>query len=100
MELLRNFLIQLLFRLKGAFKIEESYFELCDEGPAGEIINTTELEGFPPCPHCVNQYGFSHCGCGKIMCTGNEEISECPWCENKSKFGIGEGSANINRRKG
>jgi uncharacterized protein YegL len=88
------------FKLVGAFPIENSYFDLC-ESDSNEIkINTSELVGFPVCPCCGNQYGFSYCGCGNIICTGEEEVSKCPWCGIEAEFGFGKSSININRTRG
>lgn len=88
------------YKLVGAFPVENSYNELCDGEQGKNTINTAELAGFPICPCCGNQYGFSYCSCGKIMCTGTEEISRCPWCGIEAKFGFGENSVNINRTRG
>jgi len=88
------------YKLVGAFPIETSYFELADGTSSNKTINTSELTGFPNCPCCGNQFGFSHCSCGNIMCTGDEEISHCPWCGIEAKFGFGEGTMNVNRTKG
>lgn len=88
------------FKLVGAFPIESSYFELSDSDDSNLTINTSELSGYPNCPCCGNQFGFSYCGCGKIICTGEEEISLCPWCGVETKFGFGEGSINVKRTRG
>jgi uncharacterized protein YegL len=88
------------YKLVGAFPVENSYFELSETSLQKNTISTSELVGFPNCPCCGNQYGFSHCGCGKIMCTGDEEVSKCPWCGIEARFGFGEGSMDINRTRG
>ncbi len=88
------------YKLVGAYPVENSYFDLCESDSNQIKINTSELVGFPACPCCGNQFGFSHCGCGNIMCTGEEEVSKCPWCGIEAKFGFGEGSININRTRG
>jgi uncharacterized protein YegL len=88
------------YKLVGAYPIENTYFDLCDDDPNHNDISTSELIGFPSCPCCGNQFGFSHCSCGNIMCTGVEEISKCPWCGVEATFDFCEGSININRRKG
>lgn len=88
------------YKLVGAFPIDNSYFDLCNEYQPSNKINTSELVGFPCCPCCGNQFGFSHCSCGNIMCTGEEEESNCPWCGMQAKFEIGQGSLNINRTRG
>lgn len=90
----------LSYRLVGAFPVDSSYFELSGEKPLNQKINTEELEGFPACPSCGNQWGFSVCKCGKVHCVGSEEVSICPWCGNKGEYGFGEGSLNIDRTQG
>lgn len=88
------------YKLVGAYQIDNTYFDLSDSEQINNVINTSELVGFPNCPCCGNQYGISHCSCGNIMCTGEEEISKCPWCGIEARFGVGEGSININRTRG
>jgi len=88
------------YRLVGAYSVDNSYFDLTDNTPNATTINTDSLVGFPSCPCCGNQYGFSHCVCGNILCTGEEEITHCPWCGNAAKFNFTDGSANINRTRG
>ena len=98
-ELLKSNVLD--YKLVGAYPIDNSYFELNDEGASGGgSMNTSMLTGFPSCPCCGNQYGFSHCSCGNIICTGEEEVARCPWCEKEIRFGFGEGSANITRTRG
>lgn len=91
------------FKLVGAYPIDDTYFELRNQygiGNKNTRINTDELIGFPACPCCGNQYGFSHCSCGNIMCTGGEQLSTCPWCEIQAEFKLGEGNTDINRTQG
>lgn len=88
------------YKLVGAYPVDETYLDLCVSDNNKNTINTSELIGFPTCPCCGNQFGFSHCSCGNIMCTGDEVISKCPWCETESQFGFGEGSINIDRTRG
>lgn len=89
------------YKLMGAYPIDNTYFELADDtSVTGTTINTSFLAGFPSCPCCGNRYGFSHCSCGNILCTGEEEITQCPWCGMEAKFGFGEESANITRTRG
>ena len=88
------------YKLIGAYPVDNAYFELCDGFASGGSVNTSSLVGFPTCPCCGNQYGFSHCACGKILCTGEEDITKCPWCDAEAHFGFGEGSANIDRTRG
>jgi uncharacterized protein YegL len=88
------------YKLVGAYPVDNSYFELSDGTPNDSKINTGSLSGFPTCPCCGNQFGFSYCSCGKVLCTGDEEITTCPWCGTEAHFGFGEGNEDITRTKG
>lgn len=90
----------LVYRLNGAFIIDDTYFELSDNNAVSNKVSTDELQGVPTCPSCGNQHGFCICSCGKIHCVGNEETSTCPWCGNQGKYGYGEGSMDINTTQG
>lgn len=90
----------LLYRLVGAFQVDSSYFDLSDNSNIDFKVNTDELVGAPTCPCCGNQFAFAVCGCGKLHCIGDEEISTCPWCGNKSTYGTGEGGFDVNRTQG
>ena len=93
--------IRLNYRLVGAFRVEDSYFELSDENSCNLKISTDKLQGAPTCPCCGNQYGFAYDEtCGKIHCIGTEKISTCPWCENKAEYSVGEGGFDVNRTRG
>lgn len=88
------------FKLVGAYPIDNNYYELSDGTPNNLSIRTSELNGFPTCPCCGNQYGFSHCTCGQIMCTGEEEVNRCPWCSTEAYFSFDSKDININRTRG
>lgn len=88
------------YKFVGSFAIENSYFDLCDGDQIKSTISTAELVGSPNCPCCGNRYGLSFCSCGNIMCTGEEEVSHCPWCGIEASFGFGDESFNINRTRG
>jgi len=88
------------YKLVGAYPVDNSYFELNDDIASGGSVSTSLLTGFPSCPCCGNQYGFSHCACGKILCTGEEDITKCPWCDAEAHFGFDSGSVNITRTRG
>ena len=89
------------YRLVGAFKIDDSYFEMSDENATTIRISTEKLMGAPTCPCCGNQYGFAYDEtCGKIHCIGTEKISTCPWCGTKAQYGFGDGSFDVNRTRG
>jgi uncharacterized protein YegL len=88
------------YKLVGAYPVDNIYFELTDGIPVNSTINTSQLTGFPTCPCCGNQYGFSYCACGKVLCTGEEEITKCPWCETEARFEFSNSNANIARSRG
>lgn len=90
----------LFYRLNGAYPVDNSYFELSGDINLNQKISTDELQGFPTCPCCGNQYGFSVCACGKIHCVGTEKISTCPWCGNQGEYGSGGDALDINRTQG
>ncbi len=90
----------LSYRLTGAYPVDNSYFELTGDAQVVNKVSTEELVGFPSCPCCGNQYGFSVCSCGKVHCTGGEEVTTCPWCGNQGRYGFGEGHIDINRTQG
>ncbi len=88
------------YKLVGAYPIDNNYFDLSEAVKSSKTINTAELNGFPNCPCCGNPYGFSHCGCGNVMCTGEAEVNRCPWCNIEARFSAGTGSLNITRTRG
>ncbi|MDR1593111.1 MAG: VWA domain-containing protein [Prevotellaceae bacterium] len=88
------------YKLAGAYPVDNTYFELSDDTVSNSKINTNSLLGFPACPCCGNQYGFSYCSCGKVLCTGGEKITKCPWCGVEAHFGFCEGNADITRTRG
>ena len=88
------------YRLVGGFQVDNTYFELADNGGSQFKINTEELMGFPSCPCCGNQFGFAMCQCSKVHCIGNEEIATCPWCGNEATYGMGGGGFDVNRTQG
>lgn len=90
----------LYYGLVGAYHVDNSYFELSNEESLNQKISSDELEGFPTCPCCGNQYGFSICSCGRLHCVGMEKISICPWCGNQGEYGSGGGAIDINRTQG
>jgi uncharacterized protein YegL len=93
--------IALEYRLVGAFKVDNSYFEMSDENAGDLKISTDQLKGAPTCPCCGNQYGFAFDEtCGKIHCIGTEKISTCPWCGNQAQYGFGGGGFDVNRARG
>jgi len=93
--------IALEYRLVGAFRVDNTYFEMSDEKAVELKINTDKLIGAPTCPCCGNQYGFAYDGsCDKIHCIGSEKISTCPWCGNKSHYDSGDDGFDVHRTRG
>ncbi|MDR2918642.1 MAG: VWA domain-containing protein [Tannerella sp.] len=89
------------YRLVGAFRVDNSYFEMSEESGGNLKISTEKLKGAPTCPCCGNQFGFAYDEtCGKIHCIGTEKISTCPWCGNQAQYGFGEGGFDVNRTRG
>ena len=92
--------IDKIYRLVGAFQVDNTYFELSDETAINQKISTEELLGAPTCPCCGNQFAFAVWQCTKLHCIGNEEVSTCPWCGNQGTYGAGEGNFDVNRTQG
>lgn len=89
------------YHLNGAFRIDESYFDWSETSYEGEAIVTSLLDGAPPCPHCGSGSAFAMCGCGKLLCVGEGDDTECPWCQERIQFGEGGGGDfSINRGQG
>jgi uncharacterized protein YegL len=88
------------YRMVGGFQVDNTYYELSDENAKNFTVSTDELQGAPACPCCGNQYGLAMCQCQKIHCIGDEEESTCPWCNNKGRYGSGEGGFDVNRTQG
>lgn len=89
------------FKLVGAYSVEEEMYNKLSEGKSNRNINTTMLRGMPTCPCCGNQLGVVICECGNIMCVGDSEETECPWCGLKGSLGaIGDGGIDITRGRG
>jgi hypothetical protein len=89
-----------IYKLVGAYQVDNNYFELSDENTNAIKVSSDELLGAPTCPCCGNQFAFAMCSCGKIHCIGDEEVSTCPWCGNQGSYGAGEGGFDVNRTLG
>jgi uncharacterized protein YegL len=89
------------YHLIGAFPVDNTYFEL-SEGQRQAVgkVNTSELYGFPTCPCCGNQFGFSTCSCGGIHCSNEERVQTCPWCGQQAEYGLGGGDLDVARTRG
>jgi uncharacterized protein YegL len=88
------------YRLIGAFPVDASYFELSEGRQAVGKVNTGALSGFPTCPCCGNQFGFSTCNCGGIHCTNEKKIQTCPWCGIQAEYSLGGGDFDVSRTRG
>jgi uncharacterized protein YegL len=91
------------FGLEGAFPLDETYFEWTSAQEQQEIVNTSMLDGVPPCPVCGNPTAFAMCECGKLMCIDTSGHASCPWCQKDIQFDMsssGSSEFNINRGQG
>jgi uncharacterized protein YegL len=91
------------FGLEGAFALDETYFEWTSDQGQQEIVNSSMLEGTPPCPVCGNPTAFAICECGKLMCLDASGLATCPWCQKHVQFdmsGSGSGEFNVSRGQG
>ena len=88
--------------LEGAYPLDNSYFDWSSTSYQPESIDTSFLDGVPPCPQCGNSSAFAMCGCGKLLCVGEELSASCPWCEKQITFSTdGEGGDfSINKGQG
>jgi uncharacterized protein YegL len=88
------------YRLIAPYPVDESYFTLSSSNAAQQHISTQELEGYPTCPCCGNQYGFAVCTCGNVHCMGQENSVVCPWCKNEGTYGLGANDIKLLRSQG
>lgn len=96
-----------MYKLVGAFKVDNSYFELSGDSDENEedikknrTMNTEELSGSPTCPCCGNQVAFAMCQCGNVHCIKGAGPSVCPWCEVQGFYGRGSGGFDVTRTQG
>lgn len=90
----------LVYRLGGAYQVNQDYHELSCDQQTDQKISTENLQGFPTCPCCGNQFGISVCSCNKILCSGEEKITTCPWCGIQGQYGYSSDSIDLNRNLG
>jgi uncharacterized protein YegL len=90
----------LVYRLDGTYLLNQEYHELSSGQQIDQKISTENLQGFPTCPCCGNQYGIAVCSCNKILCSGEEKITTCPWCGTQAQYGNNSGSIDLNRNLG
>lgn len=91
------------FGLDGAFALDDTYFDWSSDYEQQEVVNTSVLDGTPPCPVCGNPSAFAICECGKLMCLDSSGFATCPWCEKNIQFdlsGGGDGSNDFNVTRG
>jgi uncharacterized protein YegL len=71
-----------------------------DDGQAMPPINSSMLDGAPPCPYCGN-VGGGMCDCGALFCLapGNRDPVTCPKCSSSLKLGH-SGDFDIRRAEG
>ena len=90
----------LSYRLAGTYPLDSSYSELSDGCQAVGKVNTGSLNGFPTCPCCGNQFGFSTCMCGGIHCSDEKSTQTCPWCGQTAEYGLGNNDLDVARTRG
>ena len=90
----------LSYRLAGTYILDSSYSELSEGRQAVGKINTSELSGFPTCPCCGNQFGFSTCMCGGIHCSDEKPTQTCPCCGQTAEYTLGSGDLDVARTRG
>lgn len=89
-----------LFRLVGAYAVDEAVYNRLSDGPSNRHINTSMLRGMPTCPCCGAQLAVVVCSCGGIMCA-DQATTHCPWCGEEGRIGeIAEGGIDISRGRG
>ena len=82
------------------YQVNQEYNELSSDSPNDQKLSTENLQGFPACPCCGNQFGIAVCSCNKILCSGEEQITTCPWCGTKGQYGNGSSAIDLNRNLG
>jgi uncharacterized protein YegL len=90
----------IVYRLSGAYQVNQDYHELSSDQQIDQKLSTENLQGFPTCPCCGNQFGIAVCTCNKILCSGDEKVTTCPWCGTQGEYGHGSGSIDLNRNLG
>ena len=80
------------YQYDGAYKVDESYFELSAKGSDKSSVPTSAIEGNPPsCPYCGNK-DFGQAGCGKCHCMDltKPHNVKCPWCGEVSDYEVSD----------
>jgi len=103
-EGLEDFIKTERFGLEGVFALDDSYFEWSSQKLQHDSVNTSVLDGVPPCPNCGNPTAFAMCECGHLMCLGSTGLATCPWCQKNLQFDMSASGAkdnfNVNRGQG
>ena len=100
LEFMPNFKAE-SYRFVGTYPVDnETYLEFSDGWQAVGKVNTSLLDGFPNCPCCGNQFGFSTCMCGGIHCADEKSHQTCPWCGQAAEYGLGEIDMDVARTRG
>ncbi|BCB72517.1 hypothetical protein HMEPL2_28680 [Vreelandella aquamarina] len=89
-----------IYGLEGGYPLEEEYFEWSSQSSTNASVNSDQLEGVPPCPHCGAMTSFALCQCGKLMCCNGPGKQTCPWCQTPVAFGKGGGNSGFNVGRG
>ena len=80
------------YQYDGAYKVDESYFELSAKGSDKSSLPTSAIEGNPPsCPYCGNK-DFGQAACGKCHCMDltKPHNVKCPWCGDVADYEVSE----------
>ena len=101
-EGMENFIKTEGFGLEGAFALDDSYWDWSSPQQHQEAVNTSALDGTPPCPQCGNSSAFAMCECGKLLCFGSTGLTTCPWCDKSLQFDLSGSNTefNVNRGQG
>lgn len=70
-----------IYRLTAAVPVQQDYFELSDNSVKNEAtVNSQDLRGHAPCPHCQARFSLAMCACGQVHCIPGDGPATCPWC--------------------
>lgn len=97
---MEQFIQNTMFGLEGAYALENSYFEWSSDQFEAEMVNTSMLDGAPPCPACGNPISFAICECGHLLCLDASGLATCPWCEKALQFDMSQGGGDFNVNRG
>lgn len=89
------------YALRQTLPLNDDYFELCDENATGSAsISTSQLEGFPGCPHCGTNIAMVECTCRKMHCIDGPGTATCPWCGSSQNFVAAKKGSSIDFSRG